>query len=76
MQHNEKCRNSNSGKELRESVNPTERMNNDDFETSARPRPVFGNKTPSDTTLYTPALRKGVETDGIINKISNFVENI
>ena len=33
-------------------------------------------KSPSDTTIYTPALKKGREQDNLINKISNFVESI
>ena len=34
-------------------------------------------KSPSDTTIYRPALRQGVsESNEIIHKISNFVENI
>ena len=33
-------------------------------------------KSPSDTTLYTPALKKGAETNGLMDKIANFVENI
>ena len=35
------------------------------------------NKSPSDTTIYRPALMKGVnESNDIINKISDFVEGI
>ena len=34
------------------------------------------NKSPSDTTLYRPALRKGVEQDDIVNRISNFVDSL
>ena len=37
---------------------------------------VHVNKSPSDSTLYTPALKKGVEVNGIIDRISNFVETI
>ena len=33
-------------------------------------------KSPSDSTLYTPALKKGVEKDMVIDKISNSVESI
>ena len=33
-------------------------------------------KSPSDTTLYTPALRKGIEANSAVHKISEFVENI
>ena len=33
-------------------------------------------KSPSDTTLYRPALNKGVTDNDVINKISNFVENM
>ena len=33
-------------------------------------------KSPSDSTLYTPALKKGKQADNLINKISAFVENI
>ena len=33
-------------------------------------------KSPSDTTLYTPVLKKGMEKANIIDKISNFVESI
>ena len=33
-------------------------------------------KSPSDTTLYTPTFRKGVQENAIIDKISNFVESI
>ena len=33
-------------------------------------------KPPSDTTLYAPALKRGFVNDNIINKISNFVEDI
>ena len=32
-------------------------------------------KSPSDTTLYKPAMKKGVESE-LVNRISNFVENI
>ena len=32
-------------------------------------------KSPSDMTLYHPALKKLKDTDDIINKISNFVED-
>ena len=38
---------------------------------------VLAAKSPSDTTIYRPALLKGVnESNEVINKISNFVENI
>ena len=33
-------------------------------------------KSPSDSTLYTPALKKGRESNEILNKITNFVESI
>ena len=33
-------------------------------------------KSPSDTTLYTPALRKVKETSDVINQISNFVDEM
>ena len=33
-------------------------------------------KSPSDTTLYTPVLKKGVENDALISKISNFIEGL
>ena len=33
-------------------------------------------KSPSDTTLYTPALKQGVANTNMINRISDFVENI
>ena len=33
-------------------------------------------KSPSDSTLYTPALRQGKVDNQIINRISNFVDNI
>ena len=33
-------------------------------------------KSPSDSTLYTPALKKGKVDNQIINRISNFVDNI
>ena len=33
-------------------------------------------KSPSDTTLYTPALKRGYKADNTIQKISNFVESL
>ena len=33
-------------------------------------------KSPSDSTIYTPALRKAKETDNLIEKISDFVESV
>ena len=33
-------------------------------------------KSPSDTTLYTPALKKEMETNNVIDRISDFVETI
>ena len=33
-------------------------------------------KSPSDTTLYTPTLKKGRDNNEILNKITNFVESI
>ena len=35
-----------------------------------------GIKSPSDTTIYMPALRKGVQTNNALDRISDFVENI
>ena len=41
--------------------------------TTVQPRLI---KSPSDTTLYTPALKKGAETNQVINQISDFVDEM